>query len=315
MAKLSLKKLLLSTLLALQLTNIISDNSLREVYGKEEQGLEDDKIYLDEDGKTLQLIGFKVNGYNSILFGYLYIKEDYIYLKDAADGRIYNLTKIGRNYISISPIIYCTASQFLNEEQIARGYITNDEADSILSSIYIDEETIKMFGMTDYSVFDFLTFKNSNDINQIYGISNTGTECIEIWGNTDDYNEQLAPDNTFDNNYKLGILERYEEYPYYSNIYQVEPTGTTNEMGVIIRFYVLDSNNQKIATLNTQDEVDAFIKEHYNELDNYTWKAAYYNGTHIKGILDAIENNEPISYVWATRFIDYEPVCKGLTYN
>lgn len=315
MAKLSLKKLLLGSLLALQLTNIINDNSLSEVYAKEEQNLEDDKIYLEEDGKTLQLIGFKVNGYESIIFGYLYVKEDSIYLKDASDGRIYNLTKIGENYIQLSPIIHCTALQVLTEEQIARGYITNAEADTILSSFSIGKERLRVFAVSDYSEFDFYNFVNNNDINQPYSAWNTGTRRLEIWENTEDYDEKLALDNTPNNNYKLGILERYEEYPYYSNIYQTEPTGTTNEMGVIIKYYVLDSNNQKIATLNTQEEVDAFIIEHYNELDNYTWKAAYYNGTHIKDILDAIDNNEPISYVWATRFIDYKPVCKELAYN
>lgn len=323
MSKLPLKKLLLGSLIVLQLTNASNVNVLNKVYAKEEKG---NQIYLDEDGKILQLIGFKINGYETITFGYLYVKDNSVYLKDAKNGRIFNLTKISENYIPISAL-YGDAIEVLTNEQVSKGYITKEEANELSKSFYITQDTTKINGINGnvevYQDITYDTFSKENFNNKEFDITNcTGFTLKDKIDNnfyssnsTDNYNENLSQDNTSDNDYKLGILERYEKYPYYEDIYQKVPLGITDQMGIITGYYVLDENNQIVATLKTQEEIDKFLETHHDKLNNYIWKASYYNGTNIKDVLEAIDNNEPISYTYTTRFIDYSPACKKLKNN
>lgn len=41
-------------------------------------------------------------------------------------------------------------------------------------------------------------------------------------------------------------------------------------MGIITCYYVFDDNNERIATLKTQEQINKFIEQNVNNIDSYT---------------------------------------------
>ncbi len=92
---------------------------------------------------------------------------------------------------------------------------------------------------------------------------------------------------------------------YYTSIYDKEPLGTTNQNGIIIRYYVLH-DGQCVARFVTQEEIDQFIKEQGENVRSFVWKAAICS---LKNeiIDDYVDTKKAIPAEYTTFFTDYEP--------
>lgn len=308
MKKLAFKKFILGSLIALQLSSNLSNNNLSEVYAK---GENTEDIQFNENGKELHMIGIIIDKYETVTVGYVFVKDHAVYVKDAIDGRIYNFTKLSE-YLQYPEIIYTEIENVLPEELKNRKSITKEEAIALTDEFFITNQTVKLWGMDDLFDYTYETFGAAGFDNEGLHITNCGIfddpdDVFHSWTVTDDYQEELEIIDGTENNYKLGLLEVDDSYPIYSNIYSDEAIREEDKMGIITRYYVFDADGRRIKTLKTQEQVDEFICTHEDELDNYKWKASFYNGKSVDKILDAIENNQPISYETTTYFIDYKP--------
>ncbi len=304
MKKISFKKLLLSSLIALQLANNFEGhNSISNVYAETKN---DDLMSQNEDGKILQMIGIRIGNYECITFGYIYRKDNNTYLKDI-EGRIYNITNLDQNYIPIE-LIYTDAKNVLSDELKNEEKLEKEKLERIAEKFFITSETIyitiySQFGESrrpfTYEIFEAKDFDNSNlpIVNSSSFFDSLGFPL------TDDYDETKQDFDT-SNNYTLGICQTTGIYSYYSNVYATNPVGESDKIGIIICYYVFDENNTRIATLRTQEQIDTFIELNAENIDKYTWKAAFYNGTNIKQILENIDSNIPVSLNNTTYFID-----------
>lgn len=313
MKKISLKHFLLGSLIALQLSNGIIGSNLSTVYAKENN---EEEILFDENGKTLHMIGIIINDHEEITLGYVFVKDHAVYVKDARNGRIYNFTNISE-YIKYPEIVYTEIENILPEELKNKTSITYDEANELVNKFNITEWTTKIWGMYEPFDFTYETFAAPDFDNKGLPIANCSKfddadDVFHSWTVTDDYDEKNEILDLEANDYKLGLMEITESYPIYSNIYQDTPIGEANKMGIITRYYVFDKEGKRIATLKTQKQVDEFMMANEEKLNEFTWKASFYNGNSIDNILDAIENNQPVSYESTTYFIDYKPVKKTL---
>lgn len=313
MKKPVLKKLLLGSIIALQLNSELNKNTTTDVYAKE--ALEED-ILLDENGKTLQMIAIIIDDYEYITLGYKFVKDNNVYLKDARTGRIYNFTKISE-YIKHPLIVYIEIEKVLSKELRTRVSLTQKEATEIIDKFKIMERTLKLpTGIDTYFDIKYLTFTTKENNNQhllagncsLFSNTDNFSNSFTV---TDKYNEESEVLSPYANDYILGISENTDSYLTYSNIYQEESIGESNKMGIITCYYVFDKEKNKIATLKTQEQLDDFLIANENALNSYTWKAAYYNGTNIDTILEKIENNIPVSSETTTYFIDYYPPSKS----
>lgn len=311
MNKMTFKKFILGSLMALQLSNGFMGTNMNEVQAQEEISTE---IEFNENGKKLHMIGIIIDNYEAITLGYVFVKDHAIYVKDALDGRLYNFTKLSE-YLQYPEIIYTEIENVLPEELKDRTSISKEEAFALVSDFYITNQTVKLWGMDDLFDYTYETFGAEGFDNEKLHITNCGIfdnpdDVFHEFTVTDDYDEELEVIDGTENNYKLGLLEVDNSYPIYSNIYAEEALREEDKMGIITRYYVFNKWGERIATLKTQEEVDEFIISHEDELDSYSFKASFYNGTNVDRILDAIANNQPISYETTTYFIDYNPVKK-----
>lgn len=316
MKKFSFKKLLLSSLIALQLTNSCN---LTNVYAKEESK---DLILFDDDGKILHLVGLKAGDYETITFGYVYRVNHEIYFKDAIKNKIYNVSNLDNNYVNIN-LVYADAIDIFSEEEENSLGITRDKAIEVANKFSFGVDTVTLYTSQDEPYpYYFDTFEAPGFDNSVLHISNSGLfdrnhadDVFYDFSVTDDYDEALEDVSTL-NNYKLGITTDIGEYEYYSNIYQNEFIGKSSDLGIITCYYVLDDNGERVATLRTQKEIDAFLEANIGLIDRYTWKVSFYTGSNIKPILNSIDANRPVSPNNTTYFIDYNanPV-KELKYH
>ncbi len=303
MKKYQFKKLLLSSLIALQLANNVEgNNSISNVYAQTEN---EDLISLDEDGKILQLVGIRIGDYESITFGYIYRKDSNVYLKDAIKGRIYNITNLDQNYIPIK-LIYTEAENVLSDELKSKSRLTKEELEETAEKISIISITTYQPYVSQFEEgkvpFVYQTFESKEFDNSCLPITNDGLFSGLGLPLTDDYDETKQDVDT-SNKYTLGIYQNTGVYSYYSNIYATDSVGESDKMGIIICYYIFDENNTRIATLRTQEQIDTFIELNAENIDKYTWKAAFYNGTDIKQILENIDSNIPVSLNKTTYFI------------
>ena len=111
-----------------------------------------------------------------------------------------------------------------------------------------------------------------------------------------------TPENTL----QLGYYENNTVLPYYSTVYQTEPSGLTEASGIITKYYMLDEKGNKVASFATQKELDEFLDENQDIVGAYTWKAALCTNGNTDDLLDQIMNNHAISSKNATYFIDYD---------
>ncbi len=312
MKKLSLKKFLLGSLIALQLSNGVIGSNLSTVYAKEN---DEEKILFDENGKMLHMIGMIINDHEEITVGYVFVKDSAVYVEDVRNGKIYNFTNISE-YLKYPEILYTEIQNVLPDELKNADFITQEEANELVNRFSITQDTVKLWGMDDLYDYTYETFAAPNFDNKNLRISNcsmfNANDVFHSFTVTDDYNEANEELDLEANNYRLGLTEINGSYPIYSNIYQDAPVGEENKMGIITRYYVFNKDGERIATLKTQEQVDEFININVKFLDEYTWKASFYNGYNIDRILDAIENNQPISNETTTYFVDYKPACKSL---
>lgn len=320
MKKISFKRLLLGTLMALQITNAIGATGITTAYAKESTS---EEILLDENGKELHMIGIIIDDYESITLGYIYSKDDCVYVKDAIDGRIYNFTRISErlNYQAYPEIVFTEAENILPEELKDASILTKEEAKELVRRFSITDKSYDMSGILGQDfVYTYQTFSSPGFDNENLHIANTSkfddaNDVFYSFTVSDEYNPDEEIIDYKANNFKLGILDTATTHPVYSNIYQTEQIGTSDKMGVITKFYVFDETGKRIATLKTQSEIDAFVSKHGDNVYKYTWKAAYYTGPSVDNILNLIAQNKEVSYTATSYFTDYKPVMKKLTNN
>ncbi len=300
MKKNSLKKIILSGLMALQLSNGFSGNTLSQVSAIESI---EDLLFMNKNGQSLKLIGMILNGYERITVGYVYKKDQSIYVEDARNGRIYNLTNIS-NYYESPKILFTDVKNVLPTELKDTKYLTKEEADEIVTQFQIANTVTQLPDANNiYWDYTYQTFSSTNSKAEVLPI----TTC-SLFKDTENLFDSFT-----ENDFKLGLKEMKGTYPIYQDIYQEDPIGEANGIGMITGYYVLNNEGKRIATLKTQNEIDEFIANNENLLNEYTFKASFYKGTSIDEILDAIENNRRISYENTSYFIDYKPVQKTLS--
>lgn len=320
MKKIDFKRLLLGTLMALQITNTIGTSGITTAYAKEVPSKE---ILMDDAGKELHMIGIVIDDYESITLGYIYSKDDCVYVKDAIDGRIYNFTKISEhlNYQAYPEIVFTEAENVLPDDLKKAPSLTKDEAKDLVSRFSITDKSYDMTGILgqDY-VYTYQTFSAPGFDNEDLHIANSSKfddadDVFYSFTVSDDYNPDEEIIDYSANNFKLGIYDTATTHPVYSNIYQKDAIGTSDKMGVIIRFYIFDQNGKRIATLSTQNEIDNFVSKYSNNVYRYTWKAAYYTGPSVDNVLNLIKDNKIVTSDATSYFTDYKPVKKQLTHK
>lgn len=303
MRKKALKKLLLSSLIALQLGN--SNINTYHAYAKEASVEESQTIALEENGKKLQLISLIIDDYENTTFGYIFPKDGYTFFEDALTKRIYNMTVLGNSFSS-SKLIYTDATNILPQDLEEAKSLTIEEAKDIISQTDIVNASAKLpnIDFTEYTDFIYQTYKI--DYLENYEVPITNNSSYSDTEVTKKYDEEKEDLNFEDNEFKLGIFTPEHMQRCYTNIYQKEPFDINGKPGVITRYYVFDINGKHIKTLYTQDQIDEFIETNKDKLSNYTWKAALYTQDNIDDILTDIDNNKLISPNNTSYFIDYK---------
>lgn len=309
MKKQNLKKFLIGTLIALQLNSAIDYNNIKTVYAHETH--ESDNIYLEENGKILLQIGLKIDNYEYITFGYHFKKDGYDYMKDALTGKTYNLSKMAK-FINCPEIIYTKAINVLPDEIKKKGYLTKQEGHDFLNGFSIADDFIMTSVDFDSYELHFETFAKGNFDNENLPISNrvyhVDTE-FTMFPVTEEYDEEKESFNPEANNFKLGIYEDSEKIsPCFTNIYEDTPFKYDGKMGIIIRYYAFDKDGNYLKSLYTQEQIDEFIKEHKDNINEYSWKVAYYTGSNIDELLTLIDNNELVPSENTTYFKEYKPL-------
>ena len=166
--KVSLKKFLLSSLIALQLSNGVIGSSLSTVYAKEN---DEERILFDENGKMLHMIGMIINDHEEITVGYVFVKDNAIYVEDVRNGKIYNFTNISE-YLKYPEILYTEIQNVLPDELKNADFITQEEADELVNRFSITQDTVKLWGMDDLYDYTYETFTAPNFDNKNLHISN-----------------------------------------------------------------------------------------------------------------------------------------------
>lgn len=311
-----LKKLLLSSVMALQILSVIPESNLSEVYAKE--SAQEDIIQFEENGKELLLIAITYKDYKYITVGYKFPKDNAIWVKDAIDGRCYNMNKISE-FLHYPELVYTEIEEVLPEYLKNRDYLTKDEALDLISEFSVVETKTRLYGGDDLlHDFYYQTFAKEGFDNTELHIANCSLfqdpyDAFNSWTLEDDYNEDLEITNGYKNNFKLGFYENPGVYKCYKTIYDDEEIDTNYQGGIITRFYVFDCDGKHVSSLYTQKQIDEFISEHQDKLNSYTWKAAIHLADNAEEILINIQNNQVVSSSNSTYFISYKPKSKNLT--
>lgn len=319
MKKIGFKRLVLGTLMALQLTNG-TGATLSTAYAKE---IPNNEILVEESGKELHMIGIIIDDYESITVGYIYSKDGCVYVKDAIDGRIYNFTNISEslNTQEYPEIVFTEIENVLPDDLKDATKLTREEATNLIQRFSLTDFTFGMpgIGVDDYDVTIQSFAAPGIDTEKLHVVNSSkfddAAEIVYSFTVTDNYNPEEEIIDLAVNNFRLGILDTATTHPVYSDIYSKTPICTSDKMGVIIRYYVFDKSGKRIATLNTQKEIDAFVEDHEKDIYEFKWKAAYYTGPSVDNVLNLISQNKPVSYEATSYFTDYKPAMKKLTNN
>ncbi len=295
--KLSVGRIALGGMLALGLTNRVTSNDMATVYAS---SIEDDLIPFLEDGKVLQLVKLEVDSHSEILFGYLYVQDNCIFLENPLKDKTYNLSETDKNHNV--HIAYCEAKQVFPEEVASDFGITKEMAEETVSNIFVIEKTAS----NQYFQFPYDTFAGPFiDSDQLKDVKNYGIfDSPDLWFFHDTFDESQLKERK-ENKLELGYYENTGIIPYYSTIYQTEPSGFTEASGIISKYYMFDEMGNKVASFDTQKDLEKFLEEN-SCLDEYTWKAALCTNGDVDDLLDQIMNDHAISSENAAYFIDYD---------
>ena len=103
---------------------------------------------------------------------------------------------------------------------------------------------------------------------------------------------------------KMNILEEdLGLRDYYVSIYDKEKTGMTEQVGRVIRYFVL-KDNQLVCSIGTEAELQEFIKT--NDVNDYVWKSAI-SCLDYEYLREYDEKGLPIPLEYTTFFADYVP--------
>lgn len=91
---------------------------------------------------------------------------------------------------------------------------------------------------------------------------------------------------------------------YYNSIYDQSPMGYTEQNGIIIRYYLLN-DGVCVKTIDTDEDLRAFIREQGENVRNFTWKVAVCS-LDTPEVREYIANGKPIPASLTTFFTDYE---------
>lgn len=316
MKRIDFKRLLLGTLMALEITNGLG-STIPTAYAKE---IPSEEILMDDAGKELHAIGIIIDDYEAITLGYIFAKDDALYVRDAIDGRLYNLTKISE-HIHYPEIVFTEVENVLPDRLKKDSSISKSDAEDIVSNLSIVDIDMEMTGIMgpDY-VFTYQSFAGPGLESDNLHIANSSKfdapdDVFYSFTVSDEYNPDEEIIDYSANNFKLGILDTAKTHQVYSNIYQKQGICTSDKMGVITRFYVFDTDGRRIATLKTQREVDEFVAKHDSDVFKFKWKASYYTGPSVDNVLNLIKDNKVVSSDATSYFIDYKPVQKRLTHK
>lgn len=316
MNKIVIKKLLLASLIALELNNSFTRADISKVYAQEES-YEDNLIYLNENGKKLLLIAITYGDYKEVTLGYKFPKDNAIWFKDALSNRTYNMNRI-TDFMKYPELVYEEIENILPDELKNRDYLTREEALNIIASYRVVDAVTKLPNANDvYHDYVYQTFESIETGENVPHIANSSLftdpyDTFNRFSLDDNYNEDKEIIDSPLDDYKLGICEYLGVYECYKDIYS-EEFKRDYKGGIITRFYVFDENGNYLKSLYTQKQVDEFILEHKEKVNSYIWKAALYQADNMDEILIDISNNKIIPSKHITYFISYNPKPKNLT--
>lgn len=325
MNKLALKKFLIRSLIALELTNGFLNTNTQEVYAKDsieiENNNEEDRILIVENNKNLLLIALTCGDYKYVTLGYKFSKDNAVWFKDAMNGRSYNMNRIEKFIDKTYPeLVYTEIENVLPEELKNRDYLTKEEAQNLISRFSVVDVTIQLSGLTEeYYDFIYQSFageriKNSKDLHTANcSLFRDPYDVFNRSNVEDEFDEKTEIIDKEAMNFKLGFYEYPGIYECYKTIYDANAYKKNYQGGLITRFYVFDENGNKLASLYTQNQIDSFIEEHKDKVYSYTWKAAIHLGENDEEVLIAIQNNEVVPSKESTNFISYKPKTNSLT--
>lgn len=315
MNRITLKKTLLSFLVALQLTNGFTNQNIAQVYAYEDES--NDEILFNENGKKLLLIAITYKGYTHVTLGYKFSKDNAVWFKDAMDGRTYNMNKIS-DFIHYPELVYTEIEEVLPEELKNNTSLTREQAEDIINRFRVVDALTKLPNAND-EYFDYIyqTFAADGFDNEGLHIANSSlfTDPYDAFNSftvEDDFNEKKELIDRSKNYYKLGICEYLGVYDCYGTIYDEEAFKRDYKGGLITRYYVFDENGNYVKSLYTQEQIDRFINENQDKLDTFIWRAAFSHGENQEEILNSIENNRVVPNGETTYFISYNPKSRSL---
>lgn len=316
MNRLSAKKLLLSSLIALQITSGFTNQSISEVYAQETVS-ENDDIQMIENDKKLLLIALTYGDYKDVTLGYKFSKDNAVWFKDAMTGRTYNMNRVS-SFIHYPELVYTEIEDVLPENLKSRTYLTRDEAEDIIGKYKVVDAVVQLPDAADnYYDFVYQTFGTDAGADEDLHIANCSLfkdpyDVFNSFTVEDDFNEKTEVIDASANDYKLGIYEYPGVYKCYSSIYDEYELKTGYKGGIITRLYVFDENGNYLKSLYTQKQIDEFIESNQENLNSYTWKAAIHLADNIDDILIDIKNNKVVPSKETTIFISYKPKSKTL---
>ncbi len=308
--KIRMSKLALGSILALGLVSKFVNQEMPTVYAASTDEAEDDLIKFTENGKKLQLVSVKVGDtdyYEKSVFGYLYVYNNSVYLEDKINDSTTNLSELNSKYGC--RIVYTDAKDVVPNELKENEGITKEQATEISNRFEVttvEHEADSGFGI---SYFYIETFSAPGFDSKKLSVSNYGRfgedDYDIFFGSL--YDEYLLQKEKNPNTWQLELgQEESTLHAYYESVYQTEPSGFKDESGILLKYYVLNKEGEPVASLGTQEEVDEFLEKHYEELDNYQWKAAFYKGNQVDEMLDYLQNNQEVPSKNITYFIDYK---------
>lgn len=117
----------------------------------------------------------------------------------------------------------------------------------------------------------------------------------------------------------LGKSVTLDNAYYYESIYDAEPMGVVSATGSTIAYfpYLYDGDSKVfLKSIRSQKELDAFIEQNLERLDEISWKAAFSKVLEGEEIHSFLENEEDLDYRNTTFFIDFEPtLTKNKTFH
>jgi len=305
--KIKISRIALESILALGLVSKFTVLEIPNVYAATIDEADDDLIKFTDNGKKLQLVNVSVGdnrNFGKTVFGYLYIYNNSVYLEDKINDSITNLSELDRDYGC--QIVYTDAENVIPTELQENNGITKEQAIKISSRFKVTLVEHTMDSGFGYSYFYTKTFSASGFDNENLAVSNYG-----IFGDDYDmffgslYDKYMLQQEENPNPLELGQKES-TLHAYYSSASQKEPSGFKNESGILIKYYAFNKAGEQVATLETQEEIDEFLKLHQDELNDYYWRAAFYKGNNVDEMLDYIQNNQEIPSENITYFKDYK---------